>query len=215
MSSESLKDAIRLARIESAARSSVVVDLRDAEVARLEMLNEALDPLFAEIPSHIDLFDRGLSGGDTPRLWIDVVAHVVMGRDKRLYRFVQDGRYGRKTLAESTEIGEMVAAITHYVASRIVERERALDDGHEPVAPSKTQFVRRTVVTEEPVKKEYIVRTKAASDSRPADEPEQATAKDAELSEQRWRMLRMFLYGLIVGVLALFTALWIAASRAG
>jgi hypothetical protein len=215
MSSESLKDAIRLARIESAARSSVVVDLRDAEVARLEMLNEALDPLFAEIPSHIDLFDRGISGGDTPRLWIDVVAHVVMGRDKRLYRFVQDGRYGRKTLAESTEIGEMVAAITHYVASRIVERERALDDGHEPVAPSKTQFVRRTVVTEEPVKKEYIVRTKAASDSRPADEPEQATAKDAELSEQRWRMLRMFLYGLIVGVLALFTALWIAASRAG
>jgi hypothetical protein len=215
MSSESLKDAIRLARIESAARSSVVVDLRDAEVARLEMLNEALDPLFAEIPSHIDLFDRGISGGDTPRLWIDVVAHVVMGRDKRLYRFVQDGRYGRKTLAESTEIGEMVAAITHYVASRIVERERALDDGHEPVAPSKTQFVRRTVVTEEPVKKEYIVRTEAASDSRPADEPEQATAKDAELSEQRWRMLRMFLYGLIVGVLALFTALWIAASRAG
>ncbi len=214
MSSESLKDAIRLARIESAARSSVVVDLRDAEVARLEMLNEALDPLFAEIPPDIDLFDRGISGGDTPRLWIDVIAHVVMGRDKRLYRFVQDGRYGRKTLAESTEIAEMVTAITHYVASRIVERERALDDGHEPVAPSKTQFVRRTVVTEEPVKKEYIVRTEVPSEGDPAQKTGPAN-EAGEFSEQRWRMLRMFLFGLIVGVLALFTALWIAASRAG
>ena len=230
MSSDSLKEAIRLARIESAARSSVVVDLRDAEVARLEILNEALDPLFAEIPPEVDLFDRGISGGDTPRLWIDVVAHVVMGRDKRLYRFVQDGRYGRKTLAESTEIGEMVSAITHYVASRIVERERALDDGHEPVAPTKTQFVRRTVVTEEPVKKEEIVlRTEVPApvqvqpESRPAEKPTEPAAKVEEpvaisadeQSEMRWRLLRMFLLGLIIGVLALFTALWIAASRAG
>lgn len=214
MSSDSLKEAIRLARIESAARSSVVVDLRDAEVARLEILNEALDPLFAEIPPDVDLFDRGISGGDTPRLWIDVVAHVVMGRDKRLYRFVQDSRYGRKTLAESTEIGEMVSAITHYVASRIVERERALDDGHEPVALSKTQFVRRTVMTEEPAKRGYVVRTEASPENRPTEKSEPAD-DTVEFSEQRWRMLRMFLFGLIVGVLALFTALWIAAARAG
>jgi len=217
MSSDSLKDAIRMARIESAARSSVAVDLRDAEVVRLEMLNEALDPLFAEIPADVDLFDRGVSGGDTPRLWIDVVAHVVMGRDKRLYRFVQDSRYGRKTLAESTEIGEMVTAITHYVASRIVERERALDDSHPPATPSKTQFVRRTVVTEAPVKtEEVIMRTEARPEIRPAEKVEEKPAISTdELSELRWRMLRMFLLGLIVGVLALFTALWIAAARAG
>ena len=36
----------------------IVVDLRDAEVARLEILNEALDPLFAQIPDQVDLFDR-------------------------------------------------------------------------------------------------------------------------------------------------------------
>jgi hypothetical protein len=66
-----LKEAIHQARIEAAERTSVVVDLRDAEVARLELLNEALDPLFADIPSEVDLFDRGISGGDTPRLWID------------------------------------------------------------------------------------------------------------------------------------------------
>jgi hypothetical protein len=46
-----LRDALRQARIEAADRTGVVVDLRDAEVARLEILNEALDPLFAQIPS--------------------------------------------------------------------------------------------------------------------------------------------------------------------
>src|ERR1035438_7504411 len=80
-----LRDALRQARIEAADRTGVVVDLRDAEVARLEILNEALDPLFAQIPEQVDLFDRGISQGDTPRLWIDVVAPLLMGGDQTLY----------------------------------------------------------------------------------------------------------------------------------
>ena len=121
-----LRDALRKARIEAADRTGVVVELRDAEVARLEILNEALDPLFGQIPEKVDLFDRGVSQGETPRLWIDVVAHVVMGRDKRIYRFVQDTRFGRIVLAESHEVAAMVQAVTDYVARRMVERERAL-----------------------------------------------------------------------------------------
>ena len=121
-----LRDALRKARIEAADRTGVVVDLRDAEVARLEILNEALDPLFAQIPDRIDIFDRGISQGDTPRLWIDVVAHVVMGRDKRIYRFVQDTRFGRTVIAESHDVGALVDAITDYVARRMIEREHAL-----------------------------------------------------------------------------------------
>ena len=121
-----LRDALRKARIEAADRTGVVVDLRDAEVARLEILNEALDPLFAEVPERIDLFDRGISQGETPRLWIDVVAHVVMGRDKRIYRFVQDTRYGRIVLAESHEVAAIVEAVSDYVARRMIEREHAL-----------------------------------------------------------------------------------------
>ena len=121
-----LKEAVRQTRIEVAERSAVVVDLRDAELARLELLNEVLDPLFKDVPPDIDLFDRGISAGDVPRLWIDAIAHVVMGRDKRRYRFVQDTRYGRKVLAESNEIAEIAKAVTHYVAHRIIERERAL-----------------------------------------------------------------------------------------
>jgi len=122
-----LKQAMHQARVEAAERTGVVVDLRDAEVARLELLNEALDPLFADIPPDVELFDRGVSRGDTPRLWIDPVAHVAMGRDKRTYRFLLDGRFGRRVLAESHEISDIVKAATDYVARRLIERERALD----------------------------------------------------------------------------------------
>ena len=123
-----LKEAMHLARVEAAERVSVVVDLRDAEVARLELLNEALNPLFAEIPPEVDLFDRGVSRGDTPRLWIDAVAHVAMGRDKRGYRFLHDSRFGRHVLAESHNIPDIVQAVTTYVARRLVERQRALEE---------------------------------------------------------------------------------------
>jgi len=121
-----LRDALRQARIEAADRTGVVVELRDAEVARLEILNEALDSLFAEVPDQIDLFDRGVSQGETPRLWIDVVAHVVMGRDKRIYRFVQDTRFGRIVIAESHDVPVIVDAVTGYVARRMIEREHAM-----------------------------------------------------------------------------------------
>jgi hypothetical protein len=125
---EGLKAAVRQARIEAAERTGVVVDLRDAETARLELLNEALESVFAEVPPEIELFDRGISKGDVPRLWIDAIAHVAMGRDKRIYRFVQDTRYGRKMIAESPEISDIAQAVTRYIASRLVERERALAD---------------------------------------------------------------------------------------
>jgi hypothetical protein len=130
-----LRDALRQARIEAADRTGVVVDLRDAEVARLEILSEALDPLFADIPDSVELFDRAISRGDPPRLWIDVVAHIVMGRDKRTYRFVQDTRHGRIVLAESNEVPAIVEAVTNYVARRIVEREHAIAVPVEITAP--------------------------------------------------------------------------------
>src|ERR1700758_2601818 len=135
----SLRDALRKARIEAADRTGVVVDLRDAEVARLEILNEALDPLFAQIPDSVDLFDRSISQGETPRLWIDVVAHVLMGRDKRIYRFVQDTRFGRIVIAESHEVAAIVDAVTDYVARRMIEREHALvaTSAPQPVAVEK------------------------------------------------------------------------------
>ena len=172
-----LKDAVREARIEAAERSGVVVDLRDAEVARLELLNEALDPLFKELPDTVDLFDRGISKGDVPRLWIDVIAHVEMGRDKRQYRFVQDTRYGRAVLAESYDVPDMVQAITRYVARRMVERERALtDDMPYGMAPSLKMI-------------------------------------EHEQRRGRLRAIRTFVYGLVVGVAALFVLALLSGPR--
>lgn len=138
-----LRDALWRARIEAADRTGVVVDLRDAEVARLEILNDALDPLFAQVPEKIDLFDRGISQGETPRLWIDVVAHIVMGRDKRQYRFVQDTRFGRIVLAESHEVPVIVDAVTDYVAHRMIEREHAMVVVAEP-QPAAAEKPRRS-----------------------------------------------------------------------
>jgi hypothetical protein len=163
-----LTEAVREARIDAAEHSAVVVDLRDADVARLELLNEALDPLFKDIPSDVELFDRGVSRGDVPRLWIDVIAHIEMGRDKRQYRFVQSTRYGRAVLAESYDVPEMVGAVTRYVARRLVERERALAD--------ETPFG-------------------------------QATSLKMVQHEQRrgrLRAIRTFIYGVVLGVVALF-----------
>lgn len=137
-----LKAAIREARIESAERTGVVVELRDAELARLELLNEALDPVFKEIPADIDLFDRGLSRGETPRLWIDAIAFVEMSRDKRHYRFLQDTRYGRKILSQSPEIGETSGAVTRYLARRLVERERALRNDGDLIAQEERSLAR-------------------------------------------------------------------------
>jgi hypothetical protein len=141
-----LKDAMRAARIEAAERSAVVVDLRDAEAARLEILNEALNPVFGEIPAeHADIFDRGLSQGSSPRLWIDMVTHVAMGRDKRTYRLLHDTINGRRVLAQSTETEPMVDAVTNYIARRVVARNQALaatepvmlDQPKPPVAPAR------------------------------------------------------------------------------
>ena len=152
-----------------------MVDLRDAELARLELLNDALDPLFNDIPAGVELFDRGISQGDVPRLWMDVVAHIEMGRDKRQYRFVQDTRYGRAVLAESYDVSDIVQAVTHYVARRMVERERALaDDAGGHVAQAVLLKQRR---------------------------------------QRRWRAIRAFVYGHIVGIVALFVLALLSAPQ--
>lgn len=122
-----LQAAIREARQSEAERNDVIVDLREAEIARLELLQDALSDVFAEIPPDNDLLECALIPGTPPRLWIDVLAYVAMGRDKRTYRFVKDTRHGRQVILESTHLEEMADRVTSYVAHRIIERQRALD----------------------------------------------------------------------------------------
>jgi hypothetical protein len=122
----SLTAALRRARIENVERSDVLAELRGAEMARLEILSDALKPVLDQIPEGIDLFDQGMVSGEHPRLFIDMIGFVEMGRDRRQYRFSQDTRHGRVVILESERLDLMLDAITTYIARRLVEREKAL-----------------------------------------------------------------------------------------
>ena len=121
-----LKAAMRRARLEQAEQSDVLAELRGAEIARLEMLAEELEPVYAQLPDHIDMFDAGVTPGERPRLFIDMIGFVEMDDDKRTYRFVQDTRHGRVIVKQSDRAETMVTAITEYIGRRLLERERAL-----------------------------------------------------------------------------------------
>ncbi|MEL6818141.1 MAG: hypothetical protein AAFP80_05805 [Pseudomonadota bacterium] len=123
--SSALVDAVRKVKIAAAERSDVVVDMKEADRARLEILAQHLRPVFDDVPVDDDRFDFAISSGLQPRLWIDATAHVLMGRDRRLYRFVRDTRMGRVTLAEDNAPEPVAEAITTYIAERLYERELA------------------------------------------------------------------------------------------
>ncbi len=122
-----LKHAIRQVRIARAEQNDVVGDLHAAEQARLELLGEALESVAKEIPPGHDELLLGLLPGRPPRFWVDATSFVMMGRDKRQYRFVKDTRLGRTELAESASLEVIVDAITRYLAERIVEREQVIE----------------------------------------------------------------------------------------
>ena len=105
----------------------MVVELRDAERARLELLADELRGVFAEVPAEDDQFIFTVAPGTPPRLWIDMTAFVVLGRDRRTYRFLKDTRLGRTIVLETAKLEDMADTITEYVAERIIERERAIE----------------------------------------------------------------------------------------
>jgi hypothetical protein len=120
-----LGEAIREVKNAAADRDDVVVELREAQKVRLELLAAELAPVFADVPEDAG-FDFVISSGLQPRLWIDAVSHVTMGRDRRLYRFLKDTRLGRVVLAESHDMKPVADQVIRYVAERIVERDRML-----------------------------------------------------------------------------------------
>jgi hypothetical protein len=128
-----LSDAMREVRIAKADRNDVVIDLKDADRARLEILAEQLKPVIDEIPAEDCQFDFAISTGLQPRLWVDATSHVMLARDRRTYRFVRDTRHGRVVLCESADIKQVQDKVTNYVAERIVDRQRMLEGDLEPL----------------------------------------------------------------------------------
>jgi hypothetical protein len=134
-----LAAAVRRARLENAERAAAIADLREIEAGRLALLESALKPVVRQAPPGVDMFDLSLTQGEHPRLFIDMIAFVDMGHDRRTYRFFRDTLHGRVLIAESLQIDRIVAAVTDYIARRLVERERVLAadgacaQGREPI----------------------------------------------------------------------------------
>lgn len=131
-----LRDVIRDVKNAAADRGDVVVDIREGQRTRLELLAEELQPVFDDVPRDDPRFDFVISSGEQPRLWIDAVSHVTMARDRRTYRFLRDTRLGRLVLAESSDMTPVVEQVTRYIAERIVERERELAGEVLPLRPA-------------------------------------------------------------------------------
>jgi hypothetical protein len=118
--------SIRQARVENAERAEAIAEVRELEIVRLKALESALESVIDQAPQGVDLFDMALTQSEHPRLFLDMIAFVDMAHDKRTYRFFQDTRQGRLLMAESQSVDTIVAAVSDYVARRLVERERAL-----------------------------------------------------------------------------------------
>ncbi len=122
--SRSLREAIRKARLEEAERLDVTADLRDGEIARLELLKAELETVFADIPKHDDRFSLALVPSRPARLWIDLFTYVAIDDGAGSYLFIRNSENGRRTLFSSTTVAEMVDRITTHMAHEIVRRER-------------------------------------------------------------------------------------------
>lgn len=134
-----LEKALWEARIAQAEQSDTVGGLHTGETARLALLDDALSALRADLPEDSDQFAFALVPGSPPRLWIDMVAFVMMDRDRKTYLFVRDTSNGRQTIARSAEPGDIAGKITDYVAHRMIERERALAGQFPEAAPPKPE----------------------------------------------------------------------------
>lgn len=128
-----LSDVIRIVKNDHADRDDVVVELREAQAMRLELLVQELQPLLDDIPAEDDHFDLALSSGLQPRFWVDATTHVTMGRDKRTYRFLKDTRLGRVVLAESGDVTVVADQVARYIGERIVEKQRMMEGEVTPV----------------------------------------------------------------------------------
>ncbi len=189
-----LTDAIRRVRTAEAERSDVVVELRDAERARLEMLADELKGVFADVPADDEQFVFAVAPGTPPRLWIDLTSFVIMGRDRRTYRFLKDTRLGRTVIRESANLGDMADTVTNYVAERIIERDRAIEGDW------VAKRIKRGETGHQPEAKPAVVAAKEPRLERP--------------NNLGW-VAAAFMLGILLGILGLLAYAWVTVPGGG
>lgn len=208
----SLKAAMRRARAESAEKGEAKADLRQAELIRLELLEEALRPVVDQAPEDVEFFDVGIAHGERPRLFLDMIAFVDLAHDRHTYRFFQDTRHGRVLIAESESIDRMVSAITNYVARRMVEREQALASDwrsrHTPAAEIEISARSRKIAEQ----------TRYAT----GEDPAPATTKPAKRGVRKALAAASDVFGFLLMTLGsitlcalLFVAIWVGWEALG
>jgi hypothetical protein len=193
----SLREAIREVRTAETERSDVVVELRDAERARLELLAEELRSVFAEVPPDDDQFIFAVAPGTPPRLWIDMTSFVMMGRDRRTYRFLKDTRLGRTVIVESGKLADVADTVTHYVAERIIERERAIEGDW---------LIKRVMRESEPERRKEA-REAVVAAAAEATAPSPGAFARIEWNKVGW-VVAAFLAGVLIGAIMLLGYAW-------
>ncbi len=167
----------------NADRDDVVVELKQSELSRLELLARDMQSVFDEVPDENDQFEFALTNGETPRLWIDMTSHVRMGASPRQYEFVKDTRIGRTILASSTDRTQIGQVITDYIADKMLERDRLIEG--EWIAMGGYNF--------------------------DGNVEEAVEAKEVAATGSRWKALLWFVLGAISSVGALI--IWILNSQ--
>ena len=122
-----LAESMKRVRTAQAERDDVVVDMKNAKLSRLELLAEDLSDVIKAVPSDQELFEFGISKGETPRFWVDITSFVRLVGDGREYEFVKDTYMGRVVLGRSDNREVIGKHVSDYVAERILERERAIE----------------------------------------------------------------------------------------
>lgn len=178
-----LAEAMDRVRNDQVQRDDVVVEMKQAEHARLELLAKDLQSVFNRLPEDNDQFEFALTNGEPPRLWIDMTTFVRMGRDRRVYEFIKDTRLGRTQLASTDDREKMGKIVTNYVAERVLERERAIEGDW--LAMRNYNF---------------------DADGELVDDA--ANAADDDQSGWAWVFVGWFLVGLVAGAAAMLAWAW-------
>jgi hypothetical protein len=200
----SLRETIRKVRTAETERADVVVELRDAERARLELLAEELRSVFNEVPADDEQFIFTVAVGTPPRLWIDMTSFVAMGRDRRSYRFLKDTRLGRTVILETAKLDDMADTITHYVAERIIERERALEG----------DWLTKRVMRDEVARREerHELTRRQEREAVAASSLAPATLRPGLDQRNLGWIVAAFLGGILIGAAVLLGYAWVAVG---
>ncbi|MEO1397275.1 MAG: hypothetical protein AAFU56_00220 [Pseudomonadota bacterium] len=179
----SLKAALYDVKTRQAERDDVVVEMKEAERARLELLADEVRPVLDDVDASDERFDLVVTRGDRPRLWVDATCFVAMGADKRLFRLIKDSRAGRVALEETEDMSAMADHVSRYIAERVLERERVMDGDWEEA------------------------RLATDSSGRSGNAAANSVTAEAPKTRSRWRSVLWFL----VGVAATLGAIALAA----